>query len=197
VTIQAFTLVDKSKRTVTLDQIKILSGDFPSAPQATQEYVKSLRTSFPKELTGISLDRLESSFTAGMQDFKGPGKPLNNSPPQLIISMQPAVLVYVDGPPVYKPVAGTELQRVINSRALLLKDKSSELYVHVLDGYLKSQSLDGPWVATAAPSGAAEAEKQGAALPTPVDLLNATTDSSTNRPLSLTNVIPVVYVATK
>jgi len=194
-TIKAITLVDKARRTVSLENIQILGGDFPSAPQKTQEYLRLLRENFPKELPALSLDRLEDSFTAGSQDFKGSGK-LNNSAPKLIFSTQPATLVYIDGPPVYRPVPGTELDRVINSRVLLLKDKAGQLYLHVLDGYMKAPSLDGPWTVASAPNGAAEAERQASTLETPVDLLGGLTDASTNQPPSLTNSAPTVYVAT-
>jgi len=196
VTIQAITLVDKPQGTVTLVDIKILGGDFPSAAQSTQEYLRVLRETFPKQLTGMSLERLEGSFTAGQQQLKGSGGALNNTPPAIIFSTQPAMLVYIDGPPVYKPINGTDIERVINSRALVLKDKSGTLYAHVLDGYMKAPGLEGPWTIASPPSGAAEAEKQASLSATPVDLLEASTDA-TNRPPSLTNAAPTIYVATR
>src|SRR5262249_13015679 len=100
--------------------------------------------------------------------------------------------------PVYRPVAGTELERVINSRLLLLKDKSGQHYLHVMQAYMNSARLEGPWtVASEPPKGAAEAEKAALAAPVPVDLLDQQTGSTTNPPPRLTQAnAPMVYVAT-
>ena len=198
VSIQALTLVDKTKRTVSLENIQIVGGDFPSAEQRIQAYLDSLRQTFPKRLEGLSLDRMEASLTVAPQRPKASAQPLNNAPPQIIFSTRPATLVYIDGPPVYRPVEGTELQRVINSRLLLLRDRAGQFYLHIRDGYMTSPSLDGPWhVANEPPKGAAEAEKQALASPTPVDLLDGQTDVPANKPPSLTSATaPIVYVAT-
>ena len=48
--------------------------------------------------------------------------PVNNAPPQVIVSYSPAILVPIDGAPVMKPVPNhSRAQRVINTRALILK----------------------------------------------------------------------------
>ena len=198
VTLQALTLVDKTKRTVSLKNMRILGGDFPSARQKTQDYLKVLRQTFPKQLVELSLDRLETSFAVAPQQLRGSAQPLNNSPPKIIFSTKPAILVFIDGPPVYRQVAGTELQRVINSRLLLVRDKAGQFYLHMWDGYMTSPNLDGPWiVASKLPKGATEAEKQAMASPTPADLMDGQTDTSTNKPPSLTAATaPVIYATT-
>lgn len=198
VALQALTLVDKTKRTVSLENIQIVGGDFPSAWQNIQDYLNLLRQTFPKQLNGLSLDRMEDSLAVAPQQLKGSALPLNNAPPKIIFSTRPATLVYIDGPPVYRPVAGTELQRVINSRLLLLRDRTGQVYLRIWDGYMTSHSLDGPWhVASGPPEGAAEAEKRAMASPTPVDLLDGQTDVPANKPPSLTGATaPSIYVAT-
>jgi hypothetical protein len=57
--------------------------------------------------------------------------PLQNAPPRLFISPVPALLVHVGGAPVYRPEPGTPLQRVLNTRVLLLKDASDRHYLRV------------------------------------------------------------------
>ena len=197
VTLHALTLVNKSSRNVSLENIRLDGGDFPSARESNQDYMQLLRDNFPKTLDGLSLDRLQISLVVPPEQLKGSAK-LNNTPPKIIFSGTPAILVYVDGPPAYRPLAGTSLDRVINTRVLLLKDKSGQHYLHVADGYLTSPSLDGPWtVAANPPEGAAEAEKQAAASQT-VDLLNTQAEGSSNPPPSLTkNPPPRIYVATQ
>lgn len=198
VNIQATTLVNKTKRTVTLESVKVLGGSFPSAPQESQQYVGPLQQSFPKELQGLSLDRLEASLVVAPQQLQGSSQPLNNAPPKIIFSTRPAILVYIDGPPVYRPVEHTGLQRVINSRLLILKDNNGRLYVHVLNGYMTAPKLEGPWaVADTAPPGAAQAEQEAQIGPIPADLLESEGASQTNAAPALSAATaPAVYVAT-
>jgi hypothetical protein len=198
VTVHAITLVDKSSRNVSLENIRLDGGDFPSARESNQDYMKLLRDNFPKTLDGLSLDRLQISLVVPPEQLKGLAK-LNNTPPKIIFSTMPAILVYVDGPPAYRPVTGTELQRLINTRVLLLKDKDGQHYLHLWDGFMTSPGLEGPWtVATKPPVGAGEAERQAAMSQTPVELLNQQAEGSTNAPPSLArNAAPQIYVATE
>lgn len=198
VTLKAVTLVDKNAGLVALDDIQLTGGDFPSVRSNTDLYLRSLRAKFPKHLQGLPLDQLEASYSIPPEKLKGPAQPLNNTPPKIIFSDKPAILVTIDGPPIYRPVAGTELERVINSHALLLRDKGGEHYLHFLDGYLKAPSLVGPWtVAAQPPASAAEAEKQAAAGPVPADLLEAPANTQAGHGATLAgSPPPVVYVAT-
>ena len=198
VTLKAITLVDKSSRKVSLENIALEGGDFPSARESSQDYMKLLRDNFPKSLDGLSLDRLQISLVVPPDQLKGSAQ-LNNTPPKIIFSESPAILVYIDGPPAYRPVTGTDLQRVINTRMLILKDKDGQHYLHVWDDYLTSATLDGPWtVASKSPDGAAEAEKQATAASTPVDLLNQQPEGATGPLPSLTkDTPPKIYVATQ
>jgi hypothetical protein len=198
ITLRAITLVDKNTRKVSLENIRLEGGDFPSARASNQDYTKLLRDNFPKTLDGLSLDRLQISLVVAPEQLKGSTQ-LNNTPPTIIFSKSPGILVYVDGPPAYRTLSGTDLQRVINTRVLLLKDNSGQHYLHVWDGYLTSPGLDGPWtIAANPPKGAIEAENQAAASQILVDLLNTPAEGSTNPPPSLTkNPAPKIYVATQ
>jgi hypothetical protein len=199
VTVKALTLVDKSNRKVSLENIQLSGGDFPAARESGQDYMKMVRENFPKTLDGLSLDRLQISLVVAPEQLKGSTQPLNNTPPKIIFSTMPAILVYVDGPPVYRPVTGTDLQRVINTRLLLFKDKEGQHYLHLWDGYLTAPSLEGPWsIAAKTPEGSAEAEKEATASATPADLLNEQAESSTNVPPRLAkDAPPKIYIETK
>jgi hypothetical protein len=190
----AITLVDKTTRTVKLADIKIMSGNFPSASGLTQNYLATLRNVFPGSAPTLSLDRLEGSLT-----FAQPQQTqrLINTPPKVIIATRPAVLVSIDGPPAWRPVPGTGLERCINTRVPLLEDASGRYYVHVFDGYLEANSLNSNWtVASQLPDGAALALQQ--ALDTgDVDLMQGTPDVVTHKEPSLnTSAVPDVFVAT-
>ena len=195
ISFSAITLVDKTSRTATLAEVKINGADFPSAERQKENFLAALRQEFPGRAQPLSLDRLEASMTlaepASKPEF------LNNAPPKIITVTRPAVLVSVDGPLVWRPVPGTKLERVINTRMLLLKDVSNRYFLHLMDGYLQASSLNGPWtVASAAPADAAIAEKL--ALDSgQVDLMAGTPDVTTQKTPSLkTSVLPDVFVAT-
>ena len=78
----------------------------------------------------------------------GESRPLNNAPPQIVFSEVPAVLVLIDGAPVWKPQASSSLQRLINTSAIVLKASDGDMYFHLFDGWLKATSLQGPWEVT-------------------------------------------------
>lgn len=190
----AITLVDKTARTATLAEVKITGADFPSQPAQTENYLAMVRQQFPRKQVSLGLDDLEKSLSTVQPPVKA--DQLNNTPPKIVIATRPAVLVYLDGPPVWRPVAGTDLQRVINTRVLMLKDSSGHYYLHLFDGYVQAASLDGPWTIASAPSGAASAEQQ-ANSSGETDLLNGTTDASSGAAPSLrTAAMPQVVVAT-
>ncbi len=198
VTLRAVTLVNKATRTVALEDVQVLTGDFPSTRQQTQEYLRELRAGFPKRLQSLPLDELESSFAATPQQLTGSGQRLNNTPPRIIFSTRPAVLVYIDGPPVFRTVTGTHLQRVINSSFLLLKDQTGQLYLRSPDGYLQAPKLEGPWtVASKLPPGVTIADQEAAAPVAPFAPSPGLEHSITNKPALLTaSNAPAIYIST-
>ena len=198
IAITAITLVNKQSRTVTLADLQVVGGQFPSAPQRAQYYQKMLGAAFPKEVHGFSLDHLEASLALSPQQFSGSGPALNNTPPNIVFSSQSALLVSIDGPPAYRPVRGTDLERVINCRLLLLKNPAGQYYLHLWDGYLTSSALAGPWrVADHPPQGASKAESEAVASKS-VDLMEGPLAGQTSGGSSLTAATaPVIYVETK
>ncbi len=196
VSFNAITLVDKTARTAKLADVQITRADFPTARDQTPTYLAGLRQEFPKRAPAMALDRLETSLNLAATPAKA--ESLNNMPPKIIIATRPAALVYIDGPPAWRPVAGTELERVINTRMLLLKDAAGRYYLHFFDGYLQAPSLDGPWsVAHQPPAGADTAEKV-AADSGQVDLMRGQPDATTQKAPSLsTSPTPDIFVATQ
>jgi hypothetical protein len=195
--VQATTLVNKTDRLVDLENVRILSADFPAAPNQGQVYLAVLRQEFPKQFRSVALDRLETSLAVTRQQQKAGVQPLDNTPPQFIFATRPSILVSIDGEPTFQTVPGTGLQRVVNTRVLLLKDPTtSAFYLHVLNGYMTAPSLQGPWTVAAPPVGAAEAEEQ-ARSSRAVDLLEGQPTPGTQTPPALTAATaPDVYAVT-
>jgi hypothetical protein len=81
-----------------------------------------------------------------------------------MFSEQPAILILIDGDPVYRAVQGTELQRVVNTRPFIVRDMDGIHYLKVFDGWMQAYSLTGLWsVAGVPPPGAPEALQQAVA----------------------------------
>ena len=142
--LQARTDVDKVNRLVTFDQVKITKVKFPLAQEKEAELTALLEKKLPGATKIISLDRLEAALEVNDERIKSVD--VKNDPPKVIISSKPSLLVLVDGEPQLRSVEGTDLQRVINTRSIILfETDKKQYYLRVQDWWLQSKSLDGPW----------------------------------------------------
>lgn len=191
------TRVDRAEREVFFEEVKITQGLFPSAGDQADTYLTALRSFLPKEVKSIALDRLEASLAVLQARQKASDQPLQNDPPVILFSIRPAMLVPVDGDPVYRSVEKTELEHVFNSRALILRDKSGKHYLHLFDGYVEAPDLNGPWaVSKKTPGDVAKAEKQLVAAKQ-VDLLAGQENPETKKmPTLKSTPVPDIHVTT-
>jgi hypothetical protein len=141
----ARTQVDRVARTVVLENVAIYRSDFPLLPDRGAAFAAELGQRIASDLRTISLDRMEAALAAA--GVQAPPVAVNNDPPQIFVAQQSALLVPIDGAPVLKPVTQTRrFQRVVNTRALLLKGGvSGSYYLHLYDGWVTAESLNGPW----------------------------------------------------
>lgn len=155
-----------------------------------------MRSLVPRELKSISLDRMEANLAILQARQQAGSQPLRNDPPAILFSTRPAMLVLVDGPPVYRPVEKTELERVFNTRALILRDKSGGHFLHLFDGYVQSASLNGPWTPAQNPSADLKNAENLAVKAKQVDLLAGQENPRTKQKPSLRSTpLPDLYVA--
>jgi hypothetical protein len=195
--IRAKTRVDRAGRTVFFEQTEIAQGNFPSAGPQEKAYLATLRSLLPREVQNISLDRMEANLAVLEARHKAASQPLKNTPPAIIFSTRPAMVVPVEGAPVYRTVEKTDLERVFNTRALILRDRSGQHFLHLFDGYVQASGLGGPWkVAGKVPSEVKKAEEQ-AVKAKQVDLLAGQEDPKTKQKPSLKSTpAPTLYVST-
>ncbi|HEY8232732.1 MAG TPA: autotransporter [Vicinamibacteria bacterium] len=138
------TNVDKDSRLVQLHDRKFTKAVFPSATDKQDAWLKVADKEVQPAVKEIALDRLAAALEVAAADKLAAAVPVKNDPPRFLFSTQPAILVYVDGAPVYQPVKDTKLERVINTRVLLLR-KGKDHFVKVFDGWLAAESLEGVW----------------------------------------------------
>ena len=136
--------VDKVNRLVTLDQVQLTKVKFPVAHEKEPELTALLEKKLPSATKTVSLDRLEAEVDADDDTFKG--VEVKNDPPKIIFSANPALLILIDGLPQLRDVPGLNLQRVINTRAVLLfENDKKNYYLRVEDWWLQAKQLEGPW----------------------------------------------------
>jgi hypothetical protein len=140
----ARTEVDKLNRSVTLDQVEITKVNFPAEPSKNSDLTQLLNTKLPNLTKIVSLDRLIAATEAEGEPVKA--VEVKNDPPTIIFSTKHSVLVLIDGPAQLRAIDGTDLQRVINTRAILLFETDKKLYyLRVSDWWLQAPELEGPW----------------------------------------------------
>ena len=187
----ARTQVDKVLRTVTFENLKISKIDFPTLPNRGTAYVKELQTQFTASIRTISLDRLDSSLA--LAGIKPPTVAVESKPPSVIVSYSPAILVPIDGTPVLKPVADSQFQRIINTRALILQLPGQNFFIHVYDGWLTANSLSGPWAQSFNLPPGIDSVAQTLAGSGTVDMLDG--GPKANPKPSLANGVPAIYTS--
>ena len=135
--------VDKVNRLVALADFRVDKVAFPSEPDRAADYQKVLERRLPREVSRISLDRVQAALAiTEAQRSAGTPQAVKNDPPRVIFSTTPALLVLVDGKPVLRQVEGTSisLQRVVNSWALILVDqKAGKHYLRAVGTVVRGQ----------------------------------------------------------
>jgi hypothetical protein len=165
--LSARTETDKEAREVTLGDVTIERANFPNAKAKEARYLALARKVAPTTELVASLDAIEASMAitraAGANTAS---QPVDNTPPEILFATQPAVLVLIDGQPVLKPAGVAGVQRVINTRAVLLKYQGAWFLGHA-GVWLQAPALDGGWSVIGTPPAALTqvADKLAAAHP--------------------------------
>lgn len=194
--LSAHTLVDKATRWVVLDQYQVTKADFPDGKKNADTWLAALQKDAANRKKTISLDQLEAAIGVMDAEKKADSQPIDNTPPAIISSESPALLVYIDGEPAYRAVDGTALQRIINTRPLLLKDAQGKHYLHVFDGWMVADALGGPYTPLNTPGADLEKAKKAAIENRQVDLLTGQVDAKTKAPSLAKGPVPAIYIAT-
>jgi hypothetical protein len=144
--LEAHGVVDRPNRVVNLDQFKIIKANFPDAPDGGSNALALVRAVVPSGARTVSLDYLITALgfeqAAARENVQG----LNHTPPDIIWATNRAVLVLIDGDPVLRPVPDSVLERVINTPALIVRDKATgKFYLSGEDQWFAADSIQGPW----------------------------------------------------
>ncbi len=188
--------VDKAARIVTLNDIVVTRANFPSATDLQSAYLALIRKHVPLASKTIALDHLEAGYAISEAVKKARAVPVKNDPPMIIYSTMPALLVLVDGLPVFRSVPDLNLERVINTRALILK-LGDHVYLYASSHWYQSDSVDGIWDVASNPPASLEAARQVETVTQNVDLMPTGTNSVRITPTIYVSTIPAELIQTE
>jgi hypothetical protein len=148
----AYGTVDRSNRLVTLDRFEITKARFPEAPDGGSNAIAILRDVVPSGARTVSLDYLITALgfiqAAARQGPRG----LKQDPPEIVWATNRTVLILINGEPVLRPVPGGDLERVVNTPALLVRNKADGKFYLSGDGvWFVADSIQGSWALAQTP----------------------------------------------
>jgi hypothetical protein len=188
--------VDKAARIVTLNDIEVTRAKFPSVPEIQDEYLAIIRKHVPIVSKIVALDHVEAAYAISEAVKKARTVPVKNDPPRIIYSTIPALLVLVDGPPALRLVPDLNIERVINSRALILKT-GDVFYLNASDHWYQAPQVEGPWALDLSISASLEAARQAAVASQTVDLMPPNTNTVTTTPAVFVSTVPAELIQTE
>ena len=110
---------------VSLDRLEITKARFPEAPDNGSNALAIVREVLPSGARTVSLDYLITALGFEQAAARQGPSGLKHTPPDIIWATNRTVLVLIDGEPVLRPIPGTALERVVNTPALLVRDKAN------------------------------------------------------------------------
>ena len=149
ITAQMQTNVNFDTHTVFLSNPQVTSVTFPSLPAAQSEQLGAQVRTFlnPARTMTISLDRL----VASVKKTQTPPSmaEVNNTPPEIFVSVRPAILLLVNGSPAMANIANSNIQFVVNANWPVFQAQGGgAYYLFNGKGWMTSSSFDGTFTAT-------------------------------------------------
>jgi hypothetical protein len=195
---EAAARIDKAARVVDMESIRITKAMFPSMPDNDGLYLRILQNSVMRTVRQVSLDRFETALAVMEAEQKYKSYQLKHDPPQIVHSEVPAILVYVDGNPTYRPVRNMKIEHVVNTRPLILKTADGKHYLRLFDGWMESSTIKGPWAVCQNPPQELVQALKEAAPSGQFDLLEGKADpeNKSPKPSLAKGPVPKIYIAT-
>jgi hypothetical protein len=147
--LEALIETQRDERTVHLLAIKNVRSRFPNSTSKKEKWFADvLKREIPKWNIVLSIDQLVASLEMEEERVKTE-QALNNTPPKILYVNEPAALVLVDGQPILKPIAKTELMAVINTPFPIVFRKTDKTYYLIgKETWYRSKNVSGQWEET-------------------------------------------------
>jgi hypothetical protein len=148
ITFEATTDVSVGERLVAFSPIRIVNSHFSTlSPDQVRELVAEIGRSLPNEERVMALDRVLAQV-ASSAILPGNQAELKADPPTVFFSTAPAVVVNIDGDPIWSSIDGVDLRFAVNTNWDLFEHGPSKtFYLRHEAIWLRAAGVDGPWVA--------------------------------------------------
>lgn len=149
--LEARIITDLDSRTATFDQIQVPQVRFPDVTEdREQKLIDLLTQEMPTWDVEMSLDRLIAALDLAEREVQA-AEGFDDSPPKILFSQEPSVLVTIDGPPQLREIPDTGVQGVVNSPFLIVQDPKNKNDFYLYAGsetWYQAASAEGPWAVT-------------------------------------------------
>jgi hypothetical protein len=148
--VEANSRVSVEHRLVDFSGFTILSSNFPQASrEQAAAAVAALKTAMPVRERVLALERVLAAIDASTirpQSAAG----VKSDPPVIFSSTRPAVIVNIDGAPIWSPIQSNELRFAVNTNWDLFEHPSStQFYLRHERTWLTARTITGPWTVAA------------------------------------------------
>jgi len=181
---------DLDSRTVRVLDVNVDRVRFPNATADEQAAFSTLlEREIPQWNLEISLDRLLTSLELGERE-RASDENLLSTPPVILFTTEPTVLVTIDGEPRMVPVEGSAVARVVNTPFTILREGDGPFYLYAdSTTWYSAATLDGDWRVSLNPPGSVTA-----LAPTPPEPVERDPEAA---PLPDAGPRPSIVVATE
>jgi hypothetical protein len=144
--LEADTQVALGDRLVNFQKMKIVEANFQTVPkEGVQEIVAAIDKAIPDDDRVIALDRVLANLDKSQIVPKNVEGIKADAPP-IFFSTTPALMVNVDGDPIWSPITQNDLKFAVNTNwDLFQHGPTSTFYLRNNDTWLKTTDLKGRW----------------------------------------------------
>ena len=151
ITIEAESKVSTAERMVHFDKMKLSEINIASLPkESTRDIAAEIEKAIPDDERVMALDRVLANVDKSQLTPKNV-EGIKADPPPIFYSKTPAVMVNLDGEPIWSPIKEVDLKFAVNTNwDLFLHEPTNTYYLRNEQTWLKTTDLKGTW----APAGA-------------------------------------------
>ena len=144
--LEADTKVSVTERLVQFKPMKIAEANFPTlAKEQVRELVAEIDKGIPDDDRVIGLDRVLANLDKSQivpKNVEG----IKADPPMIFFSKTPAVIVNLDGEPIWSPIKDNDLKFAVNTNwDLFQHGPTGTYYLLNKDTWLKATDVKGTW----------------------------------------------------
>ncbi len=146
--LEADTAVSVPDRLVKLQNLKIAEASFPTlSKDQVREITAAIDKTMPDDDRVIALDRVLANIDKS-QIMPKNKEGVKADPPTIFFSKTPAVIMNLDGEPIWSPIKDNDLKFAVNTNwDLFQHGPTSTYYLRNDVSWLKASDVKGPWMA--------------------------------------------------